>query len=104
MTSDLAAADELVAVRRLALPSLEKQGRVLTEDIAVPRSKLAEAVTAIDGIAERHQVAVAILAHAGDGNLNPIFVIDQSDDRSGAGLGGGGCLRTGVAAGRHLDR
>jgi glycolate oxidase len=76
---------------------------VLTEDIAVPRSKLAEAVTAIGGIAERHQVAVAILAHAGDGNLNPIFVIDQSDDRR-ASLGGGGCLRTGVVAGRHLDR
>jgi glycolate oxidase len=35
---------------RLALPSVEKQGRVLTEDTAVPRSKLAEAVTAIGGI------------------------------------------------------
>ena len=75
-TTDPAEADELLAARRLALPALEKQGRVLIEDIAVPRSRLAEAVTGVAEIAARHGVTVATLAHAGDGNLHPIFVTD----------------------------
>jgi glycolate oxidase len=79
ITDDPVVADELVAVRRLALPSLEKQGRVLIEDIAVPRSRLAEAVAAVTKIADRHQVTVATLAHAGDGNLHPIFVFDRAE-------------------------
>ena len=78
VTTDPAVAAELLAVRRLALPSLEKQGRVLIEDIAVPRSRLAEAVTAVAEIARRHRVTVATLAHAGDGNLHPIFVVDRA--------------------------
>ena len=71
-------ADELVAVRRQALPSLEKQGRVLIEDIAVPRSKLADAISGVTTIAGRLGVTVATFAHAGDGNLHPIFVIDRA--------------------------
>lgn len=77
VTTDPAVAGELLTARRLALPSLEKQGRVLIEDIAVPRSRLAEAVAAITGITRRHGVTAATLAHAGDGNLHPIFVIDR---------------------------
>jgi glycolate oxidase len=80
ITDDPVTADELVSIRRLALPSLEKQGRVLIEDIAVPRSRLAEAVTAVTAIAEDHQVTVATLAHAGDGNLHPIFVFDRAEE------------------------
>ncbi len=67
-------ADQLVAVRRLALPSLERQGRALIEDIAVPRSRLAEAIERIAEIGRRHDVKVFTMAHAGDGNLHPIFV------------------------------
>ncbi|HVW40079.1 MAG TPA: FAD-linked oxidase C-terminal domain-containing protein, partial [Amycolatopsis sp.] len=79
VTTDPAAAATLLAVRRQALPSLEKRGRVLIEDIAVPRSRLAEAIGAIQRIAQRHEVTVATLAHAGDGNLHPIFVIDPAE-------------------------
>ena len=79
ITDDPAESADLLRARRLALPSLERLGRVLIEDIAVPRSRLAEAVRAVAAIAERHGVRVATLAHAADGNLHPIFVLDDPE-------------------------
>ena len=78
ITTDPEEAADLLRARRLALPSLERLGRVLIEDVAVPRSRLAEAVRAVTAIAERHGVRVATLAHAADGNLHPIFVLDDA--------------------------
>ncbi|MEV6347389.1 FAD-linked oxidase C-terminal domain-containing protein [Actinoplanes sp. NPDC051851] len=66
--------DSLLHARRQALPAIEKLGRPLIEDIAVPRSRLAEAVREIGVIAKRHDVPICTLAHAGDGNLHPIIV------------------------------
>ncbi|AGZ42726.1 FAD-binding oxidoreductase [Actinoplanes friuliensis] len=70
---------DLLAARRLALPSIERLGRPLIEDIAVPRSRLADAVLQIAAIAERHDVPICTLAHAGDGNLHPIIVTADDD-------------------------
>ncbi|MBL7253372.1 FAD-binding oxidoreductase [Paractinoplanes lichenicola] len=64
----------LLAARRQALPAIERLGRPLIEDIAVPRSRLAEAVREIETIAARHEVPICTLAHAGDGNVHPIIV------------------------------
>ncbi|MDH6622702.1 glycolate oxidase [Streptomyces sp. LBL] len=80
-TQDPAEAGALLAARRLALPALERLGRPLIEDIAVPRSRLAEAVREIRAISARHDVPVYTLAHAADGNLHPIIVVDPSLDR-----------------------
>ena len=80
VTDDPAEAATLLRARRLVLPSLELQGRVLIEDVAVPRSRQAEALREVAAIAERHGVRVATLAHAADGNLHPIFVIDPAAD------------------------
>ncbi|WLW57470.1 FAD-binding oxidoreductase [Streptomyces sp. YU58] len=80
-TEDPAEAEALLAARRLALPALERLGRPLIEDIAVPRSRLAEAVREIRAISARHEVPVFTLAHAADGNLHPIIVVDPSLDR-----------------------
>ncbi|WP_436531211.1 FAD-binding oxidoreductase [Actinoplanes sp. HUAS TT8] len=66
--------DRLLYARRQALPSIERLGRPLIEDIAVPRSRLAEAVRSIGEISARHDVPICTLAHAGDGNLHPIIV------------------------------
>ena len=66
--------EELLAARRNALPAIERLGRPLIEDIAVPRSRLADAVREIASIARRHDVPICTLAHAGDGNLHPIIV------------------------------
>jgi len=75
-TTDDTEAAELLAARRLALPSLERIGRPLIEDIAVPRSRLADAIREIAAIAARHAVPIATIAHAADGNLHPLIVVD----------------------------
>ncbi|MFC4504406.1 MULTISPECIES: FAD-binding oxidoreductase [Streptomyces] len=80
-TQDPAEAEALLAARRLALPALERLGRPLIEDIAVPRSRLAEAAREIRAISARHDVPVFTIAHAADGNLHPIVVVDPSLDR-----------------------
>ncbi|HEX7351719.1 FAD-binding oxidoreductase [Brachybacterium sp.] len=43
----------------------------LGEDVAVPKSRLAEMVDRIEEIGRRHGVATSAVAHAGDGNLHP---------------------------------
>lgn len=77
VTADPVRAEELLATRRAALPALERRGRVLIEDVAVPRSRLGEAVAAVAAIAQRTGVPIATMAHAGDGNLHPILVLER---------------------------
>ncbi|GLW90492.1 FAD-binding oxidoreductase [Actinokineospora globicatena] len=77
-TTDPDVAARLVATRRAALPAIERHGRVLIEDIAVPRSRLAETVTAVASIAAATGVRIFVFAHAGDGNLHPIVLADSA--------------------------
>ena len=79
-STDPAETAALLAARRQALPSIERLGRPLIEDIAVPRSRLAEAVRAIARIARRHAVPICTLAHAGDGTVHPIIVGGRVDE------------------------
>ncbi|MEU6643989.1 FAD-linked oxidase C-terminal domain-containing protein [Saccharomonospora sp. NPDC046836] len=74
---DPATAESLLAARRLALPSIEAEGKAVIEDICVPRSRLADAVVRIEGIAQDHGVGIYTFAHAGDGNLHPIITYDR---------------------------
>ncbi|PRY13530.1 FAD-binding oxidoreductase [Kineococcus rhizosphaerae] len=76
-TTDPVEAEELLAARRAGLPALEATGDVFIEDVAVPRSKLAEAVAGIQAISARTGVRIATIAHAGDGNLHPIVVVER---------------------------
>ncbi|MFD4600793.1 FAD-binding oxidoreductase [Streptomyces sp. NPDC058464] len=80
-TADPAEAEALLSARRQALPALERLGRPLIEDIAVPRSRLAEAAAEIRAISARHRTPVFTIAHAADGNLHPIIVVDPALDR-----------------------
>lgn len=48
-------------------------------DGTVPRTMLPSALRQVTAIAQRHDVRVFTLAHAGDGNLHPVFVFDQRD-------------------------
>ncbi len=50
---------------------------VLVEDGAVPRTKLPEALKRIKEIAEESKLKVALLFHAGDGNLHPQIIFDE---------------------------
>ncbi|WP_240675568.1 FAD-binding oxidoreductase [Cellulomonas endophytica] len=76
-TADPERGAALVAARRLALPSIERHGTVLIEDVAVPRSALADAVRGIAAVSARTGVRVFTLAHAGDGNLHPVVLTDD---------------------------
>jgi glycolate oxidase len=78
-STDAATADALLAARRAALPALERLGRVLIEDIAVPRSRLAEAARRVTEIGAATGVDIYTLAHAADGNLHPIIVVDPAE-------------------------
>jgi glycolate oxidase len=69
--------EALLAVRRNFHPALASRGEVLIEDVCVPRSRLAEMFAAIEDISRRHGIPIPTVAHAGDGNLHPNFVLPQ---------------------------
>ncbi len=48
-------------------------------DTVVPRSRLVETMEAIEEIADRYQLDVYNVFHAGDGNLHPLMAFDASD-------------------------
>lgn len=52
----------------------------LGEDIAVPRSRIPEAVERIRDIGIEYDLTVAIFGHAGDGNLHPNLLLDLRDE------------------------
>ena len=76
-------AERLFAARRAFHPAMERRGTVLIEDVAVPRSALPEMFAAIERIEREHGIPIPTVAHAGDGNLHPNFVI-EGDARDGA--------------------
>lgn len=77
---DAAEGEELFAIRRAFHPAMERRGAVLIEDVAVPRSALPDMFAAIGEIERRHGIRIPTVAHAGDGNLHPNFVIDADAD------------------------
>ncbi|MCW2133090.1 glycolate oxidase [Arthrobacter sp. VKM Ac-2550] len=77
--ADAAEAEALLTARREAIPSLEMVGRVSIGDIGVPRGRLAEAVTGLADISRRTGVRIFTIAHAADGNLHPIIVVDPDE-------------------------
>jgi len=79
VSSDPTEAAELVAVRRLCYPATERLGKNLVEDVCVPRSALPEMIERVEQAGERHGVRSASVAHAGDGNLHPVFIYDHAE-------------------------
>ena len=77
--ADAAEAEALLTARREAIPSLERVGRVSIGDIGVPRGRLADAVTGLADISQRTGVRIFTIAHAADGNLHPIIVVDPHE-------------------------
>ncbi|WP_269211520.1 FAD-binding oxidoreductase [Nocardioides sp. cx-169] len=78
-STDQEEADALFAARRLAYPALERLGPVLTEDVCVPTAAVPEMLARIERVAAHHDVLIANVAHAGDGNLHPLIVTPAGD-------------------------
>ncbi len=53
-----------------------------TIDITVPRSRLAEALVEVNAICDRHHLRVGYVFHAGDGNLHPLILIPDPQDKA----------------------
>ena len=49
-------------------------------DTVVPRTRLVEVLEQVYAIADRHDLLVMNVFHAGDGNLHPLLVFDARDD------------------------
>ena len=49
-------------------------------DTVVPRTKLVEVLSRVDEIAERYDLAIMNVFHAGDGNLHPLMAFDASEE------------------------
>jgi FAD/FMN-containing dehydrogenase len=56
-----------------------RMGGKLSEDVAVPLDRLAEAVAGTIEIGGRHGLDACSWGHAGDGNLHSSFLLDRSD-------------------------
>ncbi|HTJ70875.1 MAG TPA: FAD-linked oxidase C-terminal domain-containing protein [Actinospica sp.] len=77
VSDDEAEAAQLLDIRRMAFTAIERMGACLIEDVCVPRSKLPDMFAAVERIAKAHDLAVPTVAHAGDGNLHPVFVFPR---------------------------
>jgi glycolate oxidase subunit GlcD len=57
-----------------------KRGGKLSEDVAVPVDRLAEAIEETVAIGERHGLEACSWGHAGDGNLHSTFLLSPGDE------------------------
>jgi glycolate oxidase len=78
-TDDPDEGEAFVAARRFAIPAVEAKGSLLLEDVGVPLPALADLVSGVEKIAERHRLLISVIAHAGDGNTHPLIVFDPAD-------------------------
>ncbi len=76
---DQAESELLLRARRLALPALDRLGTTMIDDVAVPRSRMAEMLSGVAEIAGRSGLTVGVVCHAGDGNTHPVVVFDAAD-------------------------
>lgn len=70
-------AEQIFAVRRAFHSAVLASGESLIEDVAVPRSRLAEMFARIREIEAEFGVEIPTVAHAADGNLHPNFVLPR---------------------------
>lgn len=77
-TTDPGEGDLLMRARRVALTALESMGSCMTDDVCVPRTRIAELVTGCERIADDVGLTVAVVGHAGDGNMHPTVVYDPN--------------------------
>lgn len=80
LTSDPEEAEAIIVARRMAIPAVEQKGTILLEDVGVPLPRLGDLVRGIEKISQNHDVLIAVLAHAGDGNTHPLLVFDPRDE------------------------
>jgi len=79
IASDEEEGERLFAIRRSFYSAVASLGHVLIEDICVPRTRLAEMFAVIADIEHRYGIVIPTVAHAGDGNLHPNFILESPE-------------------------
>ena len=82
--TEISDSDNLLEARRLANPALTAQGLRVSCDVGVPVAQLATVFRGIGELAERHGRRIAVVAHAGDGNLHPTVEAGESPEEYAA--------------------
>ncbi len=73
-------AEELWRARRSAFPAVARvRPTIIGEDVTVPRSSIPSMVRRIREIAAKYEVMIAVLGHAGDGNLHATLLTDETN-------------------------
>jgi len=80
VTDDLAEGRMLMQARRVVLTALELYGTWLTDDVCVPRTRIAELMSGCEEISKSVGLPIAVVGHAGDGNMHPTIVYDSSSE------------------------
>ncbi|BBO84209.1 FAD-binding protein [Desulfosarcina ovata subsp. sediminis] len=52
---------------------------VFAEDVTVPTHRIADQITHTQRLARKYDLTIAIIGHAGDGNLHPCILTDKND-------------------------
>jgi glycolate oxidase len=77
-TFDPAEGTMLLAARRAVLPALELYGTCMTDDVCVPRTRIASLISACERISQEVNLRISVVGHAGDGNMHPTIVYDAT--------------------------
>jgi glycolate oxidase len=77
-TEDISEGRDLLTARRAVLTALEVYGAWLTDDVCVPRTKIAELIAGCERISTEVGLRIAVVGHAGDGNMHPTIVYDPA--------------------------
>lgn len=73
--------EEIWDVRRKVSPSLRKVNPdKFNEDIVVPRSKIPEMISTLEGLSEKYGVPIVNFGHAGDGNIHVNVMVDLAEE------------------------
>jgi glycolate oxidase len=82
LTEDLNEGRMLLQARRVVLLALEVYGTWLTDDVCVPRTRIAELISGCERISADSGLRIAVVGHAGDGNMHPTIVYqpDSTDE------------------------
>ncbi|MGH3437771.1 MAG: FAD-binding oxidoreductase [Sciscionella sp.] len=75
-TEDLNEGRMLLQARRVVLTALELYGTWVTDDVCVPRTRIAELISGCERISADVGLRIAVVGHAGDGNMHPTIVYD----------------------------
>ncbi len=75
-----AEAEKLWEARRAGFAAIYSAApTILSEDITVPRDKIALFMDRIDEVSRKYELPIRVLGHAGDGNLHPAIPTDIRD-------------------------